>query len=90
MKACVASPAGLLLPTPCLLSEFALSQSNPCEVETIRIIDQRQTQVLEDLERLNQRILDIIELHTANRQPEDEQPLESDPVTSPDSAAPAA
>ena len=45
----------------------ALSDQPPNDVETIRLIDQRQNQVLEDLEQLNQRILDIIELYNANR-----------------------
>jgi hypothetical protein len=38
------------------LSEFA-----PEELETIRLIDQRQTQLLEDLDLLNARIVALLE-----------------------------
>ena len=36
--------------------------------EILRLIDQRQVQILEDLDRLNERIETIIQLHTANRE----------------------
>lgn len=45
-----------------------LSESTDNDLETIRLIDQRQNQVLEDLDTLNQRILDIIDLYNASRQ----------------------
>ncbi len=45
-----------------------LSESTDNDLETIRLIDQRQNQVLEDLDTLNQRILDIIDLYNAGRQ----------------------
>ena len=38
------------------------------QLETLKLIDQRQQQVLEDLEALNARIENIIELYQANRQ----------------------
>ncbi|MCP4464448.1 MAG: hypothetical protein GY819_16765 [Planctomycetaceae bacterium] len=34
---------------------------------TLKLIDQRQDQLLEDLERLNRQILDIIDVYTTNR-----------------------
>ncbi len=59
------------IPVPVLpVPESALSHYPSGDLETIRLIDQRQDQVLEDLEHLNQRILDIIELYTANGQPD--------------------
>ena len=76
--------------TMSLDAEHALSQANPCELETIRMIDQRQTQVLDDLDRLNQRILDIIELYTASRPPAGRDRSEDQPGESPDPAVPAA
>jgi hypothetical protein len=48
-----------------------LSQNPLADRETLRLINQRQDLVLEDLDRLNQRILDIIELYSATRDSQD-------------------
>ena len=37
------------------------------QFSTLKLIDERQVQLLEDLDRLNQRIETIIELYSANR-----------------------
>ncbi|MGI9517002.1 MAG: hypothetical protein ACR2NP_08160 [Pirellulaceae bacterium] len=39
-----------------------------CQLEMLRLIDQRQQQVLEDLETLNSRIEHVIELSQHQRQ----------------------
>lgn len=44
-----------------------MTTNQPTDLETIRLIDLRQNQLLEDLDQLNQRIVDIIEAHGANR-----------------------
>ena len=41
----------------------------PPQLETLQLIDQRQQQVLEDLEALNSRIENVIELYQHNRKP---------------------
>jgi hypothetical protein len=48
-------------------SEPGSASSIADPVEMIRRIDQRQRKVLDDLDRLNQRIVDIIELFNATR-----------------------
>ncbi len=63
-----------------------LDTENPQAI--LKRIDDRQELVLEDLQRLNRRILDIIELHTRNPGPRagDEEPRESPIAAAPPAA----
>lgn len=45
----------------------SLSNFAPAEVETIRLIDQRQTQLLEDIDLLNARILALLEEYNPSK-----------------------
>ena len=44
-----------------------MSNFAPAEVETIRLIDQRQTQLLEDMDLLNARILALLEEYNPSK-----------------------
>lgn len=47
---------------------------------TLKLIDQRQDQLLEDLERLDRQILDIIEVYAQTRPDSDEAASDTTPV----------
>jgi hypothetical protein len=53
-------------PRSCHLDSSTLPDSSTSQA-LLKLIDERQDLVLEDLDRLNQRIVDIIELYTSNR-----------------------
>jgi hypothetical protein len=54
-----------------------LSNFAPAEVETIRLIDQRQTQLLEDIDLLNARILALLEEYNPSKAGEETDPPQS-------------
>lgn len=68
-----------------------LSETRVDEQEAIRLIDLRQDQVLEDLEDLNRRVLEMIEQFSADRsqQPAAGDPPQTNPLE-PDQLEPAA